>query len=332
MNVRQALQTLNIDYKNNDENIKNISYSDIKTAYRKQALLYHPDKNKSPDAHQIFINNKSAFDYLTTIYENNENSLHLNDESEYNNFFNGFYYDYEYNSSCETDSYKDILFNFFKNVVGQDTFTKIQNNIFFMVIDKLTNSCKDQIIKIITKIDTDTIIKIYSLIIKHKEILHISDDILSIIHKIITERIENNSRVVIYPNLEDVFKQNVYILYENNEKYYIPTWCSELIYDTSLGELTVVCLPITPDGVYLDDENNIHISAIFNINDILSKNSISIKFLNYLYTINVSELYVRPEQIIIKSGLGIPKFNTDNIYDITNNTDIIIHLSLINNK
>jgi hypothetical protein len=73
-----------------------------------------------------------------------------------------------------------------------------------MVIE-ITNSCKDQIVKLITKIDTETIIKY--MIIKHQEILHINDDIISVINRIITERLENDTRVVVYPNLEDIFKK-----------------------------------------------------------------------------------------------------------------------------
>lgn len=329
MNFRKALQILNIETDYTD--FKRVPYSVIKTAYRNQALLYHPDKNKSENAQHAFIEIKDAFDFLTTI-ENGEDLFHSDSnytcDEEYGDFFNGFCYNYQNTRDTDSSSYKSILFSFLKNVVGQDTFTNLQNNIFFMVIDKLTNSCKDQVVKMITKIDTDTIIKIYSLIIKHKDVLYITEEIITVIHKIIAERIENDCRVVIYPKIEDVFKKNVYVLEENDKKYYIPTWCSELIYDTSLGELTVVCLPITPYGVYLDDENNVHISATFTLNDIFNKKTVCVDFLNYSYEINVDELYVRSEQSIVKSGLGIPKFNLDNIYDITNNTDIIIHLSL----
>lgn len=341
LNVRQALQILDIGYGYKD--IKDIPYSAIKTAYRKQALMFHPDKNKSDDANELFIEIKTAFDVLTSAYESDEAFFHSGDHTDgggdgSENLFNGFYYNYDYNHNYDAnyadtddaDSYKGILFSFLKNVVGKDTFTKIQNNIFFMVIDKITNSCKDQIVKIITKIDTETIIKIYSLIIKHREILHINDDIISLINKIITERIETDTRVVVYPNLEDIFKKNLYVLTENDKKYYIPTWCSELIYDTSFGELTVACLPITPDGVYLDDDNNVHISATFNITDIVNKVVITIKFLDYWYNINVSELYIRQTQIVKKAGLGIPKFNPDDIYDVSANTDLIIHLTITN--
>jgi hypothetical protein len=54
MNVRQALQILNVG--GGYINIKDIPYSAIKTAYRKQALLFHPDKNKSDDAGGVHRN------------------------------------------------------------------------------------------------------------------------------------------------------------------------------------------------------------------------------------------------------------------------------------
>jgi DnaJ-class molecular chaperone len=64
MNVRQALQILNVG---GGYIIKDIPYSAIKTAYRKQALLFHPDKNKSDDAQEVFIEIKTAFDVLTSL-------------------------------------------------------------------------------------------------------------------------------------------------------------------------------------------------------------------------------------------------------------------------
>ena len=40
------------------------SKSDIKAAYRKLAKKYHPDRNKSKEAHEIFINVNEAYAYL----------------------------------------------------------------------------------------------------------------------------------------------------------------------------------------------------------------------------------------------------------------------------
>jgi TolA-binding protein len=43
----------------------NATKSDIKNAYRKRALLYHPDRNKSQEAHQKFVEIKAAYEVLS---------------------------------------------------------------------------------------------------------------------------------------------------------------------------------------------------------------------------------------------------------------------------
>lgn len=42
------------------------SDDEIKKAYRRKALEFHPDRNHSPDAQEIFIRITEAYEYLTT--------------------------------------------------------------------------------------------------------------------------------------------------------------------------------------------------------------------------------------------------------------------------
>lgn len=44
---------------------RNATLEEIKRAYRKLAVKYHPDKNKSPDAHRVFVEIQNAYEILS---------------------------------------------------------------------------------------------------------------------------------------------------------------------------------------------------------------------------------------------------------------------------
>ena len=45
----------------------NATLQDIKKAYRKKVMLYHPDRNKTPGAREKFIEIDQAYDYLCNL-------------------------------------------------------------------------------------------------------------------------------------------------------------------------------------------------------------------------------------------------------------------------
>ena len=47
---------------------KKASIDDIKSAYRKLAMQYHPDKNKSPDAEEKFKDMSEAYAVLSDYF------------------------------------------------------------------------------------------------------------------------------------------------------------------------------------------------------------------------------------------------------------------------
>ena len=74
---------------------------------------------------------------------------------------------------------------------------------------------------------------IYSFLSKHRNILHISQEILDEIRNIIHKKCND---VVIYklnPSIDDLFENNIYKLYVDSELYLVPLWHNELYFDCS---------------------------------------------------------------------------------------------------
>ena len=74
---------LSLEYIVEDDFPSDVSFEEIQKAYRQKALLYHPDKNKSDNAHDIFIKIQKAYEVLSdperrSKYDNDLNSYRQN--------------------------------------------------------------------------------------------------------------------------------------------------------------------------------------------------------------------------------------------------------------
>jgi len=287
------------------ENSELLTLDILKRKYRIKALLYHPDKNNSPDSCERFQEIQCAYEYLLKTVDNNEN----------------FIYDHS--------SYKDILMDFLRNTIdGNLDINEFQSRIFKTIIQKITQMCEKKAVNMLNKIDKDLLIKIYDILKKYKDIFYISENLLSEINTIVGDKIKNDECIILNPLLDDLFEHNLYKLKIDERIYLIPLWHHELIYDNSGSDLYVKCCPILPENVQIDNKNNIFIDLKYKIDELFGKEEITIEYGKKEFYFCPSDLKLTKTQSVVLKNQGISIIQSDNIYDITKKGNIILNIEL----
>ena len=100
MNIAKALEILELDSTANSK--------DIKKAYRRMAMIYHPDRNPGEDAQQQFIEISEAYEFLNSTKNTSKHKAYNNNpRNKFRNQNHKSRYDYkEYFESREERSKK----------------------------------------------------------------------------------------------------------------------------------------------------------------------------------------------------------------------------------
>lgn len=314
--ARRILE-IGIEYDNDEVDIP---HDMLKRQYKRQALIYHPDKNKSPNAIERFREAKEAFDTLEGYYGYGDCDMNILDDS--------------FSESVSHCSYLNIMISFIQYIIKMETMTDEHSMVFSMIMEKLSNCCENQAIIILQKIELGLLIKIHKSLTNIKHILHIPDSIIDKIKSIIIikESECSHEQLVLYPTLDDLFNHNVYITHRNNHKIMIPLWASELVYEMNeQRDLIITCVPIVPSNIYIESNNDIIVDLDYDIGSFWGKSEIDVYIGQKSIKIHVSCIKFQDEQVILFENEGIPRFNEDSIYNISNKSTIVINLRLTNN-
>ena len=108
---------------------------------------------------------------------------------------------------------------------------------------------------------------------------------------------------------------------------------NKIIDETENNEIIVLCEPELPEGVKIDDDNNIYIEKTINIQTelpslVLNNDSIIIEIGDQRHHILVSELSMKREQYYKIKNQGITKPN-DDICNVSQKSDIIVKIVLV---
>lgn len=292
MDYNKALKIFNI------KNLKQTTKEELKKKYYKLCLTYHPDKNNDIDA-------KEKFQEIGLAYELLNSSL---------------------SSSCENEiqeNYDDILMLFVKNI-----FKDKYKDIFVSIISLLKTKFDLNSISMIEKLDKDDLMSLYSFLLKYKNVLSISTDILESLQKLIKEKYQNDIIITLNPTINDILNNNVYKLVIEDKTYFVPLWNTEVIFMLDERELIVKCIPDLPSHIIIDNYDLIITLEIPFDKNLLEKSSYTFFIQELEYSILLHDIVIKKEQYytLKKKGISIPK---ENIYDITDKGDMIIHILFV---
>ena len=268
-----------------------ISKEELKKKYYKLALLYHPDK------HQNSIESNEKFKQITEAYELLKREIE--DENEI-----------EENISMNYSSFLNLFLN---------------NNTFLSsIINYLLNDYENITIQLFEGIDKVTALEVYNFILKNKEILHISSDLVEKLQNIIIDKYKDVNIYILNPSLDELFNDRIYKLVIDDNTYYVPLWHNELEFD---DDIIVKCIPKLPNNIIIDENNNIHYylklsfsTEILNINNIEVINNLQIP---------VSKLFIKKKQSYIFSKKGISVIKEKDIYNVEERSDIIVWIEFV---
>jgi len=293
MNFNNAIEILELQ--------KNFTKKDLKKAYYKKALKYHPDKNNGDkDKEDLFKEINEAYLFLS-----NENNRNIDD--------------------LDT-SFSSILKKFFDFIVPE---MNVHQNDINNTMEAIIKKCKSASITLFEKLSKERSLEIYSFLSKNKDILSIETDLLKNMAEIIKNKTKNDNIIILNPDLNDLLNDKIFKLEYNNNTFYVPLWSNEVVFeDLSGNDIIIRCIPDLDDDVHVDKDNILHVNIKADIKKILESKELLVKIGEKEFKIESYKIKITKHQILILEKCGILKENINNIFDDSIRQNTYIHINL----
>ena len=293
MNFNEAIKILELQ--------ENFTKKDLKKAYYKNAIKYHPDKNNgNKDKEAIFRKVNEAYIFLSD--ENNKNIDELD------------------------TSFSSILKRFFDFMAPDIAINKKDiNNTMNAIIKKCTSAS----ITLFEKLSKERSLEIYTFLSKNKETFSIDAELLENMANIIKNKIKNDNIIILNPDINDLLNDKIYKLEHFSKTFYIPLWFGEVVYeDCSGNDIIINCIPELKENLYIDEENVLHVNIKENVKKILHEKELSLFIGEKLFKISADFIKITKHQMLKIKNKGILKQNFNNLFDDSYRNNIFIHLTL----
>ena len=309
MNYKTAFEILEIDMSEKKYSDVNLEY--LKKQYHKLALQNHPDKNgNTKESKEKFQAINEAYDYL-------KREINFKEKDE--------------KSTSTSTIYVDILQSFLSEIFDGKYNDKFYEIVKKIIVKKIPN-------KLFKDLNKEMAFDIYNFLSKHKNILHISQELLDNLIEIVQKKYEDVMEYYkLNPSIDDLLENNVYKLYVNEQLFLVPLWHNELYFESSevnnFKEIIVSCEPELCENIKIDENNNLVVKIEFYLNDlpdfILNDKKISFNIGKKEFYLPVSKLYMKKNQYYRIKNEGLSKINENDIYDVSTKSDIIVNITLI---
>lgn len=306
----------------------------LKRAYHILALKYHPDKIRHRDTNKkeredMFKEINEAYHFLSKREDESYEQQHKNP---YQDVYQDVYQDKE---TKHQESYTNLLTRFLYSLFGN------KKNMVYSLKTILTQY-HDISLKLIQNLSNEDAHHLYETIVKYKDLFGLDKTFIEKLDSIMKTKEKNNPYIyyIIDPTIDNLIKNDIFLLEHNNKEYCVPLWHSELIYDIehcdtdketnrNNTKLCVFCKPQLPENITIDEHNNIHIHITKQLQSLLLKEQIELTFGSSLLYIPVNELHIRKHQLYTLKHAGIACINEKNILDVTKKSHIHVHIRIV---
>jgi len=271
----------------------------LKAAYYKQALKYHPDKNKDdPAAGEKFKKINASYSFLQ-----DQSKEPFNLETSYANIM------------------KQCVKYFTPDIKWDDVFLDT-------TLDNIVNNCGKLSIRLFKDLKKEKSIELLEFLSNYREIFGISDETIDKMKDILKEKMRDDNIVILNPSLADILSDNVYKLDLLGKTFYVPLWHHEVIFDHSGNDVIVKCVPELEDNITIDNDNNIHYYFKCPINEVLKKEKIELMIGGKIFEIDSNALFIKKQQTYAFRNNGILKINLGHIFSTKERSNIYVDIKL----
>ncbi len=325
MDLIQAMEIMEIEM----EQITKLTLVSLKKKYHRLALQYHPDKNGNS------LEAKEKFQKIGEAHEILKRELVL---------LNPLDEDKTQSQQSPMGSGYSSVLNMFMESISQGKY----NEFILSTIKDIVLGVKEISIKMFDKLDRETTLVIYDFILKYKNILHVSDSILSLLREIILEKFKDIQIYILNPSIDDLFENNVYKLEINKTLYFVPLWHGELYFDANIEDkinneernggvlssneydIIVKCIPDLPAHMNIDENNNLYVNVNISFQtSLLKEKSIPIYLGRKRFDIEIDRLLIKEKQTYVFKKMGISVINENDMYNVERKGDVYVKITFV---